>query len=251
MIDMHTHILPHFDDGARDVATAVAMLQKEIAQGVDCVVFTPHYYGRKESPTAFIERRKRAFEHLRAHIPEGIEIRMGAEVHFTGLSMPDYDELALLRIEGTKYILLELPFTTAWTQSLMDKIAEFTRDSGCTPIIAHVERYQEVLKNPALVTQLIKMGCLIQVNADSFVTKKEKNFAFTLLKHGFVHCIGSDAHDTELRSPNCIVAKESMAGAGFEFLWDRSQDIMKKILEGNRLRVECSTTIKKFFGKYL
>ena len=43
MIDLHTHILPHMDDGAKDTAMAVNMLETELSQGVDTVVLSPHF----------------------------------------------------------------------------------------------------------------------------------------------------------------------------------------------------------------
>ena len=50
MIDLHTHILPDIDDGARDVETSLALIKAEKEQGVKEIVFTPHYYGKKTSP---------------------------------------------------------------------------------------------------------------------------------------------------------------------------------------------------------
>ena len=57
MIDIHTHILPHIDDGAKDSATAIAMLNMEREQGVDTLLLSPHYYGKTRSPKEFLEKR--------------------------------------------------------------------------------------------------------------------------------------------------------------------------------------------------
>ena len=51
MIDFHTHILPHLDDGAKNTAMAKAMLEAECKQGVTDILFTPHYYGKRHSPS--------------------------------------------------------------------------------------------------------------------------------------------------------------------------------------------------------
>lgn len=251
MIDIHTHILPRFDDGAKDSETATAMLENLREQGVDTVVLTPHYYGRKLSPSEFLERRDAAFERFRAHIPEEITVRLGAELHFSGLNMPQNEELCPLAIEGTKYILVELPFTSEWTGSLLDKLSEFIHDTDYTPIIAHVERYREVLKAPAIAAKLVAMGCLLQVNAQAFLNRKEKKFAFTLLKHGFVHCIGTDAHDMQERSPACYTAaKNAVLAAGCETEWKRAEEIMRKVLAGEQVCVETGRAVRKFLGKY-
>ncbi len=251
MIDLHTHILPHIDDGAKDTAMAVAMLKSEIAQGVDTVVLTSHYYGRKRSPQQFLEKRGQMFAHLKGQIPQGISLRLGAEVHFTGINMPPFDDLCMLAIQGTKYILLELPFTEKWTKSLLDEIADFISETGYTPIIAHVERYREVQKKPSIASELVQIGCLLQVNTYSFFDKREKKLAYALVKHGLAHCIGTDTHDMSMRAPNMERAKKRLQKAGYSTWWEGAQENMEKVLRGEQVRVERAKPIKKFFGKYL
>ena len=250
MIDIHTHILPHLDDGAKDTATSLAIMQKQLAQGVKTVVFTPHYYGRKHPPARFLEKRNAAFERLKGSIPSDLNVRLGAEVHFTGINVPEYDELCKLAIEDTTYLLLELPFTTKWTRELTEKIADFVYETGYTPIIAHVERYKEVLKKPALVNELVEIGCLIQVNAQSFLDKKTKRFAFALVKHGLVHCIGSDTHDMEEREPCLAEAKGAFEKESLAEDWENIQDNMQKILSDEELELFVDGKVKKVFGKY-
>lgn len=250
MIDIHTHILPHIDDGAKNTATALALLKMQQEQGVKSIVLTPHYYGRKHSPQRFLEKRNEAFERIQDALPQGIEVRLGAEVHFTGVNMPEADKLCLLAIEGTKYILLELPFMAKWSGSILSKLSDFVYETGYTPIIAHVERYGEVLKKPSIVNDFVDMGCLLQVNAQSFIDKKAKGFAFALLRHGLVHCIGSDAHDTENRTPCLDEAKQAIEKAGFGAEWKKIQENMQIILSGEKVEVEYALPVKKFFGKY-
>lgn len=250
MIDIHTHILPRFDDGAKDGQTSFEMLKAEYAQGVKTVVLTSHFYGRKHSPKHFLQKRAASFARIKEDIPDGLNVRLGAEVHFSGINLSDCEELCTLAIEGTKCILLEFPFTHKWTDELMDNLAEFISETGYTPIIAHIERYREVLKRPAYVTELVNMGCLIQVNARSFTEKKEKGFAFALLKKGLVHCIGSDAHDLEIRSPDLLTAKAEIEKAGLADQWERAQNVMQEILDGKQPRFESETPVKRFLGRY-
>ena len=250
MIDIHTHILPHIDDGAKNTQMSAEMLKTLQRQGVETVVLTPHYYGKRSSPDSFLQRRNNMFEHIKAEIPEGLQVKLGVEVHFTGINMPANDELCKLAIEGTEYILIEFPFTMAWTGELMTRLSDFMRDTDYTPIIAHVERYPEVKKNPALVFDLVRMGCLIQVNAPAFLDKREKKLAFALLKHGFVHCLGTDAHNLDNRPPDMLTAKEAVKKAGYATEWERAENIMKDVIEGRQVRVECGQPVKKFLGMY-
>lgn len=250
MIDIHTHILPRFDDGAKDSATSLEMLKAEQEQGTKTVVLTSHFYGRKHSPKHFLQRRTDSFARIKDRIPEGIEVRLGAEVHFTGINLSDCEELCSLAIEDTKCILIEFPFTTKWTGELMDNLGELIGETGYTPIIAHIERYDEVLKRPAYVTELVNMGCLIQVNARAFTEKREKGFAFALLKKDLVHCIGSDTHDLEVRTPDLLTAKAEIEKAGLADKWGRAQSIMQEVLDGGQPYFETDQTVKKFLGKY-
>ena len=262
MIDLHTHILPHFDDGAKNTDMSAAMLKAEAGQGVDTVVLTSHYYGKKRSPSEYIEKRDELFEHIKPRIPTGMKVLLGAEVHFSGVNLADYEDLAKLSIqtldypereEGTKpvrYILIEFPFTSVWTKSLLDKLYEFISETGCVPIIAHTERYPEILKKPALITELIQMGCLIQVNANSFLNKQERKLALAILKHGYMHCVGTDAHDMMQRPPDWSV-QEFFYKSGYTEQWRRSQEIMRKVITGQHVCVEAGKPIKKFMGIYL
>ena len=251
MIDMHTHILPRIDDGAKDSTMSAFMLKKEAEQGVKTVVLTSHFYGRKHGPAHFLERRAASFQRIKDKIPEGMQVRLGAEVHFTGVNVAEHEELCKLAIEGTNYILIEFPFTEKWTYELLDKLAEFISETGYTPIIAHVERYREVRKRPAYLSELIEMGCLLQVNTQSFLNKKDKKLAFTLLRKGMVHCIGTDTHDMDGRAPIYAEAENAVKDAGYEAEWDKIQENMSKVLANEEVEVNPPQTVKKFFGKYL
>ena len=81
MTDLHTHILPGIDDGAIDEGVSSEQMKSLLEQGVDKVVFTSHYYGRKRSPKQFLEARADAFGRIKDLIPEGMETYLGAEVH--------------------------------------------------------------------------------------------------------------------------------------------------------------------------
>ena len=94
------------------------------------------------------------------------------------------------------------------------------------------------------------MGCLIQVNANSFFDKQERKIALAILKHGYMHCIGSDSHDMTNRSPDWAV-QEFFYKAGYTEEWKRAQEIMRKLIAGEQVCVEAGKPIKKFLGKYL
>jgi len=251
MIDMHTHILPHMDDGAKDTDTSIAMLRAEKQQGADTVLLTSHFYGKSRSPQEFLERRNRMYEHIKPRIPEGIKTLLGAEVHFTGINVAEYEDICSLAIEGTKYILIEFPFTTVWDKSLLRTFSDFVFETEYTPIIAHAERYPEIRKRPSIINELIDMGCLIQVNIGSFMDKQEKKLAYAILQHGMMHCMGTDAHDMGNRAPRWDEVLKMLKDEGYEEEINQAQDIMKKVVAGEQVRVQAGLPIKKVLWKYV
>ena len=250
MIDLHTHILPGIDDGARDSEASIQMLQREMQEGVQTVIFTPHYYGKRRSPKQFIVRRKEAFEKIKSSIPDGLQVRLGTEVFFSGLNMAENEELCLLAIEGTKYVLFELPMSEKWQESLWNSLADFICETEYIPIIAHVERYIETQKNPKIFDRLLKMGCLLQVNTTSFLQKESRSLAFALLKHGYIHCLGSDTHDTKIRVCDYAQAKSVIYQKGLSEAFEIIQQNMQLILAGDNITPQTGTRLKKFFNIY-
>ena len=247
MIDIHTHILPGIDDGADSVSASAELMRMEAEQGVKEIVFTPHYYG-KETAEVFLAKREEAKKSIEAYIPRGMKVRCGAEILLTGVNDPTDETICSLAIEGTKCVIFELPFSSHWTDRLLDRIADFIAETGYTPIIAHVERYTEALENPEILTYLVQMGCLIQVNTHAFLGKSTKRFAFALMKHGLLHCIGTDAHDTKRRAPDYAVAKETIRKKKYIDEFTNVQWCMKKILAGEAIRNPYGT-VKKW-GKF-
>ena len=121
MTDLHTHILPGIDDGAIDEGVSSEQMKSLLEQGVDKVVFTSHYYGRKRSPKQFLEARADAFGRIKDLIPEGMETYLGAEVHFAAEMAASDESICAMAIGDTRYILAELPFATDWNKGLYDR----------------------------------------------------------------------------------------------------------------------------------
>lgn len=249
MTDIHTHILPGIDDGAPDKETAVRMLEELRAQGVTTAVLTPHYYGRFHSPRAFLNKRKEAFDKIRDVIPRGMNVRLGAEVHFSD-AFAGSEQSAQLAIEGTRYVLMELPFSSEWNNLLFRKIRYFMDETDCVPVIAHFCRYLQVRKNPALLSELSAMGCLLQVNASAFLDPKDRRLIFAAMKHNLVHCIGSDCHNLADRAPDYKAAVDAAKKAGYGDKIEEIQQTMKDILADRAIVKKSARPVKKFLTFY-
>ena len=250
MIDIHTHVLPEMDDGAKNRTESAEILQMLVAQGVKELVFTPHYYGKKRPLEQFLLQREEARQKLAEVLPEGVKTRLGAEVHMTGVNDPPDEALCSLAIENSKCVLVEFPFTGKWQKSLLDRLEAFITDTGYTPIVAHIERYEAVRKNPSLISDFVKIGCLIQINTSAFLDRHSRQFAYALLRRGLVHCLGTDTHDSKERMPDYEAAKAAVVAAGYGSEWERVQSYMRKILAGDSLRITYEP-VRKIFGRYV
>ena len=112
MTDIHTHIVPNVDDGARSMEESLALLELLAAQGVCSLIATPHFYADNCLDLgAHIERMEKAFRELKSNLKEGMpQIYLGHEVlYFNGIS--SCEDMKKLTINNSNYILLELPFS--------------------------------------------------------------------------------------------------------------------------------------------
>ena len=109
MTDLHTHILPEFDDGAENMETALQMLREAKAGGVDRLALTSHFYPQREEFPCYIERRQAAFEALASQWDHNTmpQLKLGAEVRYTPALVQM--DLRQLTIGESDYMLLELP----------------------------------------------------------------------------------------------------------------------------------------------
>jgi protein-tyrosine phosphatase len=206
VIDWHSHILPAMDDGSRDTAESISLLNMQVSQGISTVIATPHFYANDETVASFLERRKQALELLKSELPEGApEIRLGAEVkYYQGISrMADLKDL---RIEGSKLLLLEMPMSH-WTEYMVRELIELSGKSSIKIVLAHVERYFHLQKQ-AVWDRLFENGILAQVNASFFHSFATKRKAIALLQEGSIQLIGSDCHGVTSRPPQIDKAFE-------------------------------------------
>lgn len=203
--DLHCHLLPYLDDGAKDWATALRMVQMAAISGVGRIVCTPHCsFGdpglgkRIQAILGYTDSLDRA---LTAHkVP--VRVFSGAELLWAG-SFPNMDLLSSLTLAGSRYLLLEFRFGERLSR--MDHALSRLQNMGITPVIAHPERYVAVQREPSNLGEWFRAGWVIQLDKGSVVGdygRNAYNAAAWALEHGFVHVVSSDAHNTHTRTPN-------------------------------------------------
>ena len=249
VVDIHTHVLPKVDDGSQSIDESLAMLDLMAKDGVTDIVFTPHFYYRNQHISNYLEKRKNAYDLLQSKYSGNIQFHLGAETEFPFLKI-DYKVFQELGIDGGKYILLELPFDAKNINSIISKIVQFIYDSDMIPIIAHVERYLFIQKDPGSVADLINAGCLIQVNADSVIRSKKGSLVDALFKHDQIHLLGSDCHHTEERVPCLKKALDVVCASYGKAYVSALMNVSEAVINQKRTVMSTEDRIHKVFGSY-
>ena len=251
MIDLHCHILPGIDDGAADVTEALKLLHEEQSQGVNKVVFTPHYNSDKIKLSDFLSYRELSLKLLSEN--DGfkkinVSFKVGAEVYFS-VSLAD-SEIERLCFSDTKYILIELPVQIK-PNGLMYTIDNVI-NRGYIPIIAHVERYSYIAEDPIILYDLVAKGCLAHINASAVLRKGAVCFtALRYIKWGLVQLICSDCHSMKKRPPNLEKAFSAIEDSLGKRYAEKLIANGEKVFNGGCIDFSDLKKPKKVFGKWL
>ena len=215
MTDLHTHILPGMDDGARDVSESISLLRMEREQGVDAVALTPHFYRHEETVGRFLRRRQRAaasLEDALSKLPEEERRNMprlllGAEVAIVP-HMADWEQLPELCIGQTKNLLLELPLTL-WNGQIIREIYDLINHTGITPVIAHLERYLNCQRRE-MIDEVLNLGVPVQITGAVLERWIDRRRVLSLMRKGGDWLIASDCHRIDSRPPTMRTALEAL-----------------------------------------
>lgn len=210
LVDLHCHLLPGIDDGAKDIGMTLALLRQELADGAAGLVFTPHFYYERTTLEEFAAKRKAALRQTAEAVRrEGLPLaaKAGAEVYYTPV-LPTLD-LSQLCFAGTRYLLIELP--TTFHPSGIEDTLYAVQQQGYTPILAHVERYPYVTEDPTLLYRWVAAGALAQVNAAGLIRGGHTaKLLHKYLHWNLVHLLATDAHHPERRPVNLRAGYEAL-----------------------------------------
>lgn len=203
MIDLHTHILPGIDDGAKTLEVALEMARIAVNDGTTVMACTPHIYpGLYMNDSAGIHdartRLQNAFDVC--HIP--LKLVVGADAHLVPELLEGLQSGRVPTLNGSRYFLLEPSHHVAPPQfenSVFQIMA-----AGFVPVITHPERLVWIEHHYTTFVSLAQRGVWLQLTAGAIVGKfgkKARYWSERLLGDGVVHLIASDAHTTTKRSP--------------------------------------------------
>lgn len=222
--DVHVHLLPGLDDGPATVDEAVGMLRAAHGTGTRVLVATPHMFlptfGNFDSETvrrAFAEfiaaldgyREREEFVFL-----DELDLCLGAENYISTEFLRALDEGRVITLNDGCHLLIEFPLVFAFEMALsaIDRI----RAAGFTPVLAHVERYAFLQRDPARLEAFRERGALAQLNAGTLVGDEEVgivHLARDLVRLGQIDLIASDAHGVHRRRPDLSRVAERLSGS--------------------------------------
>lgn len=207
IVDLHSHILPGIDDGSPDVETSLTMLHLQTEQGVGVVCATPHFYAEKNSIDRFCERRAAAFKQLEAAGAAKMpRLLLGTEIaFFSGISR--CPELERLCIQGTRTLMLEMPFTR-WNSFQLEEVEALVLDRGFRVVLVHPERFCIKGANRDNLRMLEQLPVALQVNAKTLLSWSTRRLGMELLRETFCPLLASDCHNLTSRPPNLAEARK-------------------------------------------
>ncbi len=210
MVDLHSHILPGLDDGAKTMEDSLAMAEDAVADGITHVVATPH--ANSDYPFDF-ERVRAAVENLNAKLAGRLTLASGCDFHLS------HENLIAIRkdprpfcINQKDYLLVE--FNEFSIPPSMDHTLHELQLAGIRPIVTHPERNAILRTHPERLRNWIGLGIYVQITAGSLAGvfgAGPQQDAWAWLASGLVHFISSDAHNTGRRPLRLKFAYDAVA----------------------------------------
>jgi len=255
LIDLHCHILPGIDDGAKTMEDSLEMAQAAVDEGITHIVATPHHMNRnwindKQKVQQLVGEVQNVLN--QQNIP--LTLFPGQEVRIHGDILDNMDKNDIQFIdEQEQYVLIEFP--TATVPTYTERLFFDMQSKGVTPIIVHPERNHEIADDPDILKNLVEKGALAQLTAVSYtggLGNKIQKFSKQLIDANLVHFIASDAHNTTSRP---FYMKEAMGLLEKEYgktKVDNFHEVTRQLVNGDVVITPTPKKIKKkrFFGLF-
>jgi protein-tyrosine phosphatase len=194
-IDIHSHLLPGIDDGARTVEDSLRLTRALQGFGVTEIITTPHIMQHvwDNTPEQIVSTKNKTILELQKSNVK-IPFQAAAEYLIDDQFVRLFQSHDLLTLKGNQ-VLVEMSYINAPMQ--LYSILFDLQVAGYIPVLAHPERYFFYHNNLNEYVKLKRAGCLFQLNLlavvgyyGAAVTK----IAEKLLAEGMYNYVGSDVH---------------------------------------------------------
>lgn len=195
-IDIHSHLLPGIDDGAKDLENSISLITKMHSYGIKNFITTPHVLGDvyPNSSKVIKDKLNLVRAELKKQGYDDIKINAAAEYMMDEQFVERLKEDDILTLKGN-YILVEMSYFNA-PYNLYDVLFEI-QSKGYKPVLAHPERYNFYHNDFQNYYKLKKAGCVFQLNLLSLTEQYGKGVQKTaqkLLKENMYDFVGTDTH---------------------------------------------------------
>lgn len=233
--DMHCHIVPGVDDGARTLKDSLDIVEEEYRQGVRLIIVTPHWRrGMFETDRREVEEHFRLLKAAAKEPFPNLEFYLGCEFHVHMDMIEEMRSSPLFRMNGTNMVLTE--FSSENDKNYIREALNKEISSGFEPIVAHIERYPDAFHDLNFIEEIKSMGVRIQVNADSVIGEEGRSIRKRIRKmmeEDLVDFIGSDAHNITDRAchlKRCADEIEKYFGISVvkRLMWENPLNIVRR-----------------------
>ncbi|MDD4537664.1 MAG: hypothetical protein PHT80_01510 [Lentisphaeria bacterium] len=230
MIDMHSHILPGVDDGAKDMAEAVAMAELAVASGVKIMVTTPHGLSSPFNVAASTRdlvlndlRQEFQRRHLVLELLPGMECWADEKALNEALAHPECFMNYRPEDSGRKCLLVECP--PMFDLPMVDSLLFQAQIKGINLILAHPERHPGFRRQESLLATMMDKGLTLQFNAEDIRKRRwlwgaERVTRRLMERNPAQIVLGSDTHSKDKRPPNMAFAREVICEWFDEGMWE-------------------------------
>lgn len=216
MIDLHCHILPGIDDGAKSFEESVLMCRLAADDGCSGMVATPHQR-RGDWWNTDRDHLAALADELQDRVPAGFRVYLGGEIHVDSELLSEVEQLpaggGILPLAGSSYLLIEFDMDDT-ARDAIHLVHELVV-AGWRPVLAHPELIPWLAADPGLVERLVSLGALTQVTAMSVTGdfgRRPQADSLGLIEAGLAHFLASDSHGLRRRPPGLSRAAQVIAG---------------------------------------
>jgi protein-tyrosine phosphatase len=248
MIDIHSHILPGIDDGAKTIQESIDMAKQAVSEGIHTIIATPHHmngsYSNKKSdilPLVSSVNEVLKKEYIDLTILPGQECRIYGEI------LEDYQKGDILPLNlSSQYLFIEFPSSSV--PRYAERLLYDIQVEGLTPVIVHPERNAELIERPDKLYKLVKNGAVTQLTASSltgYFGKNIQKFSQQMIQANLTHFIASDAHNIHNRTFKMEEAMdyiEKKYGIDMVYYFTENAEIL---VDGKTIYKEIPEEIKK------
>ena len=197
-IDIHSHILPGIDDGARTLEESVQLVSEMAGWGFERITCTPHITKKFRNTQESIKEKFDMLSNAVSRKGLDIELRMSAEYRLNPETWPEILSQGQLMPIEDRYILMEFPINDPTEMGDLIPMEEFRKvlSLGLTPVLPHPERYFYLDHDDLL--RYVDAGVKIQSNDGSragVYGSEVRDRTQSLIDEGIVSFLASDMHN--------------------------------------------------------